>query len=209
MGDKTEFLRLFPIYLNEPGFQPPEKGMYYLIAGNGIFLHKDTAIGSVLVQVNDIAGLVEAKNDFQLTLPRIPGLVIGQALTFFRKVFEDLQSEAYLHLFFSRKFGQFRLWCPRQEVSRGGVECDSCDQMSYEERTGRKPGEPCGEAVWQLIGSVHPQPLRLASLPQRDGHRGRGHLRRHPRHARQRGHPALLDGDEHCDESAPPAARTG
>jgi hypothetical protein len=155
MANKSELLRLFPIYLNEPGFQPPDKGMYYLIAGNGIFLHKDTAIGSVLVQVNDIAGLVEAKNDFQLTLPRIPGLVVGQALTFFRKVFEDLQSEAYLHLFFSRKSGQFRLWCPGQKVSRGGVEYDGCDQMSYEERTGRKPGEPCGEAVWQLIGSVH------------------------------------------------------
>jgi hypothetical protein len=155
MANKTELLCLFPIYLNEPGFQPPDKGMYYLIAGNGIFLHKDTAIGSVMVQVNAIAGLVEAKNDFRLALPRIPGLVIGQALTFFRKVFEDLQSEAYLHLFFSRKLGQFRLSCPRQTVSRTKVDYDGSDQMSYEERTGRKPGEPCGEALWQLIGSIH------------------------------------------------------
>src|SRR5437764_653554 len=87
-------------------------------------------------------------SDRAVALPRSPRMGIGQALTFFRKVFEDLQSEAYLHLFFSRKSDQFRLWCPRQKVSRGGVEYDGCDQMGYEERTGRKPGEPCGEAVW-------------------------------------------------------------
>ena len=47
-------MSLFPIYCYEEGDELPEKGNYYVIGKNGIFLHKDTGIVRALVKVDRI-----------------------------------------------------------------------------------------------------------------------------------------------------------
>lgn len=137
-------LALFPVYLFEHGFEPPTTGTYYLVAKNGIYLHKETKAGNALVPVPGIPWLQQPTMEFQLKLPKIPGLIIGQALTFFRKVWDEHKSEAYVTLFYSQKLNQYRLWCPKQKVSSASVNYDRADQMPFEER-----------GDWQMCGTIH------------------------------------------------------
>lgn len=153
----NEVLPMFPVYLLEEGVQLPEKGRYYVVAKNGIFIRKEGVYGSALVPADGIPWLKEVDAEISLKLPKIPGRIIGQALTFFRKVFERYKSEAYLQLYYSPVLNQYRLWCPKQEVSFAGVDYDRADQFEYTERTGQ--GEKVKEVKqgmnWNMAGTIH------------------------------------------------------
>jgi len=136
----------YPIYLYEEGVELPEKGRYYLITKTGIYFHKDTKAGNALVPVQGIPWLEEPDLEFRLKLPKVPGRIIGQALTFFRKVFEKHRSEAYVTLLYSGKLAQYQLWCPKQKVSAASVNYDRTDQPSFEDRQTND---------WQMVGTIH------------------------------------------------------
>lgn len=139
-------LPLFPVYLYEEGFEPPENGTYYIVTKTGIYMHKETKVGSALVPVKGIPWLEEPTLEFRLKLPKIPARIVGQALNFFRKVFDAYKSEAYVTLLYSAKLNEYQLWCPKQEVSSGSVNYDRTDQPSYEERMAND---------WQMVGTIH------------------------------------------------------
>lgn len=139
-------LALYPVYLYEHGFELPKSGTYYLVTQTGIFLHKETKAGAALVKVDGIPWLQEPTIEFRLKLPKVPGRIIGQALTFFRKVWDLHKSEAYVTLLFSAKTNQYKLWCPVQTVSGASVNYDRTDQPSFEDRTVND---------WQMCGTIH------------------------------------------------------
>lgn len=146
MDDQPVPLALFPVYLFEHDFEPPKSGTYYLVTKTGIFLHKETKAGNALVPVQGIPWLKEPTIEFRLKLPKVPGRIIGQALTFFRKVWFLHKSEAYVTLLYSAKLGQYRLWCPKQKVSAASVNYDRTDQPSFEDRNAND---------WQMCGTIH------------------------------------------------------
>lgn len=136
----------YPVYLYEEGVELPEQGRYYLVTKTGIYFHKDTKAGNALVPVKGIPWLEEPDMQFRLKLPKVPGRIIAQALTFFRAVFDQYASEAYVTLLFSSKLQQYRLWCPKQTVSRASVNYDRTDQPSFEDRQTND---------WQMVGTIH------------------------------------------------------
>lgn len=146
MADQPAPLALFPVYLFDHDFELPKTGTYYLVTKTGIFLHKETKAGNALIKVEGIPWLQEPTIEFRLKLPKIPGSIIGQALTFFRKVFAAYKSEAYVTLLYSTKLNQYRLWCPQQKVSAASVNYDRTDQPSFEDRTAND---------WQMCGTIH------------------------------------------------------
>ena len=146
MADQPVPLALFPVYLFDHEFEPPKTGTYYLVTKTGIYLHKETKAGNALVKVEGIPWLQEPTIEFRLKLPKIPGSIIGQALTFFRKVFQQYKSEAYVTLMYSAKLNQYRLWCPAQKVSAASVNYDRTDQPSFEDRQSND---------WQMCGTIH------------------------------------------------------
>lgn len=146
MADQPVPLALFPVYLYEHDFEPPTSGTYYIVTKTGVYLHKETKAGNALVKVDGIPWLKEPTMEFRLKLPKIPGRIIGQALTFFRKVFQAYKSEAYVTLLYSAKLNQYRLWCPQQKVSGGSVNYDRTDQPSFEDRQAND---------WQMCGTIH------------------------------------------------------
>jgi hypothetical protein len=146
MADQPIPLALFPVYLFDHEFEPPTTGTYYLVTKTGIFLHKETKAGNALVKVEGIPWLQEPTIEFRLKLPKIPAIIIGQALTFFRKVFQKYHSEAYVTLLYSAKLNQYRLWCPAQKVSHASVNYDRTDQPSFEDRQSND---------WQMCGTIH------------------------------------------------------
>lgn len=152
MSEKA--LPLCPVYLYEEGIELPEKGMYYVVAQNGIFIHVERQVGSALVKADGIPWLAEAEPSISLKLPVIPGRIVAQAHAFFRMVFEKYGAESYVQLYYSKELGQYRLWCPKQEVSRGGVSYDRADQFAYEERVGDAK-DISKEWKWQMVGTIH------------------------------------------------------
>lgn len=136
----------YPVYLFEEGIELPKSGRYYLVTKTGIYFHKETKAGTALVPVKGIPWLEEPDMEMRLTLPKVPGRIIGQALTFFRKVFEEHKSESYVTLMYSNKLSQYRLWCPKQKVSRSSVNYDRTDQPSFNDRM---------ENDWQMVGTIH------------------------------------------------------
>lgn len=42
---------MYPIHIYEQGKELPQDGTYYLIAGNGVLLHKDTCIVKAFLPV--------------------------------------------------------------------------------------------------------------------------------------------------------------
>ena len=55
-------LPLFPVYLASNGFVPPEKGTYYLVAKDGIYMRVERLHGSSLVKVKEIPFLEDRKS---------------------------------------------------------------------------------------------------------------------------------------------------
>jgi hypothetical protein len=136
----------YPIYLYEEGVELPKKGRYYVVTKTGLYFHKETKAGSALVPARGIPWLQEPDMELRLSLPKVPGLIIGQALTFFRKVFELHHSEAYVTLMYSTKLNQYKLHCPKQEVSMASVNYDRTDQPAFKDRV---------ENDWQMVGTIH------------------------------------------------------
>jgi len=148
-------LPIIPVYLYEEGVELPKSGMYYVVAKNGIYIHVERQIGSALVKVDGIPWLEDAKPSISIKLPKIPGRIIGQALTFFRKVWNKFQAEACVQLYYSKELNQYRLWCPQQQVSRSGVSYNRADQIPYEERIGEGKFDVTKQWKWQVVGTIH------------------------------------------------------
>ena len=141
--DKKPKLALFPIYLYEEDFELPEKGTYYLVTSKGIYMHKETKAGNALVPVEGIPWLEAPSMEFQLKLPKIPGRIIAQAHSFFRKVYEKCKSEAYVTLMYNIKANTYKLHCPKQKVSSGSVNYDRSEAVADFEQE------------WQMVGTIH------------------------------------------------------
>lgn len=141
----------FPVFLNTPGTKLPETGIYYVVAKDGIYMRTDRNFGSALVKVEEIPHLAVAPTQANFNLPKIPATIIGQALLFFREVFIEHKTESYLTLLYSKKLGQYRLWCPKQEVSYSSVSYDRTDSVPVEERNYMGSDGP----GWQSVGTIH------------------------------------------------------
>ena len=148
-------LPLFPIYLYEEGFEPPTSGTYYLVAKTGIYIHKETKAGNALVKVDGIPWLEEPEMELRLKLPKIPALIVGQALAFFRQFWREHKAEAYTTLLYNSITKEYKLWCPQQQVSGGRVSYGSATKgaASYSSIAGDTPEDR--KNGWSVVGTIH------------------------------------------------------
>jgi hypothetical protein len=135
----------FPIYHLTKGVKLPEKGIYLVVARNGVYLHKDNFMCKAFVKVEDISFLEPMETEITLKTPKLPGRIIGQALTFFRQAFFKHRSESGLILFYSPVKQEYKLWCPNQTVSYGSCKYDRNDY-------GEKEPDLAG---YNVIGTIH------------------------------------------------------
>jgi hypothetical protein len=144
-------IQLFPVYLAGKNFVPPEKGTYYIVAKDGIYMRVERVHGSAFVKVQEIPFLNEVSKVVNYTLPKIPARIMAQAKAFFAEVFDKHRSESYLTLLYSKKLNDFKLWCPKQTVSYSSVNYDRNDQVPQHDRAylGNSGDE------WQMVGTIH------------------------------------------------------
>lgn len=130
---------MYPIIIYEKGAVLPEEGSYYLVTKNGIFLRKETGLIASVVPVSSIGFLQEIKPWVKINVPKIPSVVVAKALLFFRRVFDQLHSEAAVLIHYQKETKTFELTCPEQEVTGGSVRYKASDRLDG----------------FQLVGTIH------------------------------------------------------
>jgi hypothetical protein len=113
---------MLPIYLKDQDFSPPEAPLYYLLTRDGLFLAKSTPFFSAIVPVNGIPWLAPQEPEARLTAPRLPAMLLLQALAFFRAVYRRYRAEAVALLAWREASRSYELIIPHQTV--GGGHCD-------------------------------------------------------------------------------------
>lgn len=114
---------LYPVHIYEENMDLPKEGTFFLVAGNGIWLHKDMPNFRGVVPVKNISMLddLNASNFVECKLPKIPERHVWRIKQFFKRVVEELNSEACTILYFNRSENDWKIQVPEQKVSRGGV----------------------------------------------------------------------------------------
>ncbi len=130
---------MLPIYIFKKGVKLPDHGSYYVVTADGIFLRKDTGLLEALVKVEGISSLRKLQPFVKSRLPKIPARLIASCWGFFRKIMEQLESEAAILLHYSAATHQYQLCCPPQEVSLLSVRYDCTERFEG----------------YQLVGIVH------------------------------------------------------
>jgi hypothetical protein len=116
----------------------PSNGPYFVAASDGYWCMDRNHFGRYLTPAGKDVPLPKAEPMFWYDIPKLPNHIIGQAWSFFRKVYEDRKSEAMVDITWSEEKG-YRLFVPPQKASASGVRCE------------RKPEHYKG----QMVGTIH------------------------------------------------------
>lgn len=125
----------------------PRGQNFYMVSGNGTFLHKDTGLIEAVVPVSGVSGLGYLESDCRLRMSKIPALVAARALTFFRKIYASYKSEAEVMLLYNESKREYDLYCPEQKVTGGHVDYKLSEGM-------QKVMQELGKE-WKIAGTIH------------------------------------------------------
>ncbi len=114
----------FPVIVYQEGMTLPETGTYFVVSGNGLWLHKEESICTGFVPVNNISCLpdLNAETFVNVKLPKIPAVFVWKIKEFFRKVVAEYRSESEVSLYFNKELGIYKIYVPKQEVSHASVK---------------------------------------------------------------------------------------
>ncbi|GEM_PF-6674743 len=130
---------IFPIYVKEPGVELPADGDYYIIARDGVYLHRSEGFITATVKVEQISALAEVTRQAQLRLPPLDLRFVCYVVNFFRAIYHDIKTEAAVLVFWNPTNQTYRVAAPDQFVSIGSVNYDK--GLRYKDHL--------------LIGSIH------------------------------------------------------
>lgn len=112
----------YPVYHYEEGTTLPDSGIYYVLAGNGVFMHKDMGVMKGLVRVDGVDFLKDVENqNVRWTGPKIPFEVAYKIKRFFNIVVQKYRAEACTVLYLHETTQEFKVGVPQQEVSHSSV----------------------------------------------------------------------------------------
>lgn len=114
---------MFPVYLYEEGTKLPDEGSYYVVAGNGNFMHKDTGIVRCFVSVKEVSCLadIDATNWVSLCIPKIPANIVYKIKQFFKEVVAKYRTEANATLYYNKTTEDYKIHVSKQTVSHSAV----------------------------------------------------------------------------------------
>jgi proteasome lid subunit RPN8/RPN11 len=113
---------VFPIFVKDAAFRPPEASTYYLLTADGLYLTRATELFAASVPAEGgVPGLQAHTSVLTLRFPRLPRVLFEQAMGFFRAVCARWQGEGILLMFYAPAQRRFALRAPRQYLC-GRVE---------------------------------------------------------------------------------------
>jgi len=115
---------MFPILIYDCKKELPEKGNYFVLAGNGLWMHKDTGICRCFLPVNRASFLedLDVKNQLSIDLPKIPYPDFYKIKYFFKIILEKYNSESIVLVYFNKEKKQYKIIAPEQIVSHSSVK---------------------------------------------------------------------------------------
>jgi hypothetical protein len=110
---------MFPVYLKDESFEPPEDPIHYLVTADGLFQVKENPVFRSCIRVRGIRGLQGQKDEVSWKLPRVPGTLLQQMVGLFREVYRRHKSEAIVLLLYDPATQAYGLSVPEQHVAGG------------------------------------------------------------------------------------------
>ena len=113
------FIPPFPVILYHDDLELPNQGTYFLVAGNGVWLHKDTGIVRALLPVKNISILpdFETEKIIECRLPKLSASEVAKIKQFFKAVVTKHHAEAAVILYFDKDKNECFVDAPEQHVS--------------------------------------------------------------------------------------------
>jgi len=111
--------------LLESGLQP-----FNIVAGKDGRLYeiRHTEMGTIVVPAQNLRKLEDIPTGFQFNLPKIPGELLSQALSFFRDYCRNgTELEVMVSFWFNLYTGDYVVQCPFQHVSKGRIDYDGVE----------------------------------------------------------------------------------
>lgn len=104
---------------------PDSNSPYFAMAEHGtLFLHRKLPTGRGVVRHTGAPkglGKLNFGGEFTFTADPIPGVIISQIASFFRRIFETRHAEAIVLLTMNNETGEWGTFVPTQLVSHGGI----------------------------------------------------------------------------------------
>jgi PRTRC genetic system protein A len=113
--------------LVESGLQP-----FNIVAGNDGQLYeiRHSELGTIIIPAVNLRRLEEIPRGFQFNLPKIPGVLLAEAVSFFRDYCQNgIELEVMVSFFYHPGTKQYVIDCPVQTVSKGRIDFE---ELSYE-----------------------------------------------------------------------------
>ena len=143
---------LFPVVVRSEEYEPPrDVGTYYVLAANGLFLERHTALFSASIPAPaGVPGLMPHQSRLELRLPRLPSVLVERAVGFFRGVWVRWEAEGILLIFYAPTLQRYALGAPPQLLT-GRIEHG---RFRADLRLDYLPCESPG-ADFLCVGSMH------------------------------------------------------
>jgi hypothetical protein len=110
---------MFPVYLKDDGFEPPQDPIHFLVTADGLFQVKENAVFRSCVRVRGIRGLRGQAEEVRWKLPPVPGALLRRVVGLFREVYRRHKSEAIVLLTCDPATKEYGLVVPEQVVTGG------------------------------------------------------------------------------------------
>jgi len=112
-----------PIFVLDEDVELPESGNYYVVASNGVFLHKDNGLMNTTVKVDGPSPLNEyrGKTEINHSLAKLSPDLCFKVKTFFAEVVAKRRAESCVILFYNPELREYVIVVPQQAVSHSGV----------------------------------------------------------------------------------------
>ena len=109
---------MIPVYMKTGAAEEPSPTIYYLLARNGVFLVKKTALFSAATRVDTLVGFEPHQEALDLGVPRVPRRILEAAYGFFLEVYQRWEGEAIALLYYSPQARKFQIAIPPQSLYR-------------------------------------------------------------------------------------------
>lgn len=154
----------------------PEKNSTMLVCGDGTYLLRKNEIGRFLRKMNSMAmpALADgpSEGEFVFSLPKIPDEILKTQVSFYRYVMlRHNDAEAYTMILWDRITKEYIVVCPKQKISKGGVQYDLGKEWSPERYlpvvschshnsmgaffSGTDDADEKGDMCYMVMGNLH------------------------------------------------------
>lgn len=113
---------MIPLVLKTGDFVAPGQPAYYLVAANGAYLVKNTRLFSSVTESKVIAGLEPESPSLRLAFGKVPRQLLEKIYGFFQFVYDRVDGEAIVFLYYCPERAEFHVEAPPQWVTR--YRCD-------------------------------------------------------------------------------------